>query len=288
MATVLVVANETLASQRAARRRARARGRGATTRLVGRRRAAWPRPASGLVSYDDVRARGRPAPRRRAWWPSSSASGSNAQGEVMDPDPFSATMDAVREFDPDEIIISTHPETRSGWLRRDLLERVAGRDRPARRARRGRPRRRGRRGHATRSSSPTRRPRARRSSGLLKGKAEEKRHRFIVVVPQQGPTSRGRRGPRCGCRGRRRADRRPASTRRGIDRRPRPLHRGHERPVLLQGRRDRHLDPPAPPARAGCAPTSSSACAAPTSRPGRARRRRHRGARSAAVAPRRA
>jgi hypothetical protein len=33
-------------------------------------------------------------------------------------------MDAVHEYRPDEIIISTYPATRSGWLRRDLIERV--------------------------------------------------------------------------------------------------------------------------------------------------------------------
>jgi hypothetical protein len=47
-----------------------------------------------------------------------------AIGEVGDPDPFSATLDAAREFRPQEIIISTYPESRSGWLRRDLIERV--------------------------------------------------------------------------------------------------------------------------------------------------------------------
>jgi hypothetical protein len=47
-----------------------------------------------------------------------------AIGEVGDPDPFSATLDAAREYSPQEIIISTYPETRSGWLRRDLIERV--------------------------------------------------------------------------------------------------------------------------------------------------------------------
>jgi hypothetical protein len=48
----------------------------------------------------------------------------HAVGEVGDPDPYAATMDAVREYDPDAIIISTYPESRSGWLRRDLVERV--------------------------------------------------------------------------------------------------------------------------------------------------------------------
>jgi hypothetical protein len=48
----------------------------------------------------------------------------NVVGEVGDPDPYSATMDAVAEYNPDEIIISTLPATSSGWLRRDLIERV--------------------------------------------------------------------------------------------------------------------------------------------------------------------
>ena len=50
--------------------------------------------------------------------------GIDAVGEVGDPDPYAATMDAVREYNPDAIIISTFPEARSGWLRRDLIERL--------------------------------------------------------------------------------------------------------------------------------------------------------------------
>ena len=50
--------------------------------------------------------------------------GIDADGEVADPDPYSAIMDALGERDFEEIIISTHPETRSGWLRQDLITRV--------------------------------------------------------------------------------------------------------------------------------------------------------------------
>jgi hypothetical protein len=50
--------------------------------------------------------------------------GVQIEGEVGDPDPFHATMDAVREHEPSEIIVSTHPVTRSGWLRKDLVQRV--------------------------------------------------------------------------------------------------------------------------------------------------------------------
>jgi hypothetical protein len=50
--------------------------------------------------------------------------GIEADGRVMDPDPYSAIMDALGEEEYDEIIISTHPETRSGWLRQGLVDRV--------------------------------------------------------------------------------------------------------------------------------------------------------------------
>jgi hypothetical protein len=50
--------------------------------------------------------------------------GIEADGEVMDPDPYSAVMDALGEQDYDEIILSTHPETRSGWLRQGLVDRL--------------------------------------------------------------------------------------------------------------------------------------------------------------------
>jgi hypothetical protein len=50
--------------------------------------------------------------------------GIEAAGEVLDPDPFSAIQDALLDRDYDEIVISTHPDTRSGWLRQGLVERV--------------------------------------------------------------------------------------------------------------------------------------------------------------------
>jgi hypothetical protein len=50
--------------------------------------------------------------------------GIEATGEVGDADPFLATMDAVAERRPNEIIVSTHPALHSGWLRRDLIERI--------------------------------------------------------------------------------------------------------------------------------------------------------------------
>jgi hypothetical protein len=50
--------------------------------------------------------------------------GIEADGQVMDPDPYAAVMDALGEQDYDEIILSTHPETRSGWLRQGLVDRL--------------------------------------------------------------------------------------------------------------------------------------------------------------------
>ncbi|MBV8431117.1 MAG: hypothetical protein JO244_08145, partial [Solirubrobacterales bacterium] len=47
-----------------------------------------------------------------------------ASGMTGDPDPFNAIMNALQYFRVDDIVISTFPETKSGWLRTDLIERV--------------------------------------------------------------------------------------------------------------------------------------------------------------------
>jgi hypothetical protein len=48
--------------------------------------------------------------------------GVQARGEVGDDDPLQAIEDALRTFGADEIIISTHPEGRSNWLERGVVE----------------------------------------------------------------------------------------------------------------------------------------------------------------------
>jgi len=120
MSTILVVANETL---------------GGASLLEKIQEKAGPddrvvvcvprnRPREGLVIYDDavydaaqVRIDlARQFLRER---------GINAVGDVGDPDPYTAAMDAVAEWRPDEIIVSTYPATSSGWMRRDIIERIS-------------------------------------------------------------------------------------------------------------------------------------------------------------------
>jgi hypothetical protein len=50
--------------------------------------------------------------------------GVQARGEVGDGDPIQAMEDALRTFGADEIIISTHPEGRSNWLERGVVEKA--------------------------------------------------------------------------------------------------------------------------------------------------------------------
>jgi hypothetical protein len=50
--------------------------------------------------------------------------GIKGDGEVGDPDPFLAATDAVASEGIDEIIVSTLPAETSGWLKRDLPERL--------------------------------------------------------------------------------------------------------------------------------------------------------------------
>ncbi len=48
--------------------------------------------------------------------------GIDASGEVGDADPLQAIEDALRTFGADEIVISTHPEGRSNWLERGVVD----------------------------------------------------------------------------------------------------------------------------------------------------------------------
>jgi hypothetical protein len=48
--------------------------------------------------------------------------GIDANGKVGDAEPLQAMEDALRLFGADEIIISTHPEGRSHWLERGIVE----------------------------------------------------------------------------------------------------------------------------------------------------------------------
>ena len=50
--------------------------------------------------------------------------GIDVHGQIAHPDPFTAAMQAVHDERIDEIIVSTFPGERSGWLRRDLVGRL--------------------------------------------------------------------------------------------------------------------------------------------------------------------
>jgi len=50
--------------------------------------------------------------------------GLDCDGWVGDMVPFAAVRDALDRFDATQIVISTHPITRSGWLRKDLVDQV--------------------------------------------------------------------------------------------------------------------------------------------------------------------
>jgi hypothetical protein len=117
---ILVIANRTLgASKLLEAVRARAAAGDARFRLI----VPQSKPSAGLVIYDES-VRESAQVRVDLALSAVAAEGIEATGEVGDPDPFLATMDAVAERGPDEIIVSTHPVTQSGWLRRDLIERI--------------------------------------------------------------------------------------------------------------------------------------------------------------------
>jgi len=81
------------------------------------------RPRHGNIIYDDV-VRESAQVRVDLALEFMRDEGIEGTGEVGDGDPFNASMDAYRQFKIDEIIVSTLPATSSGWLRRDLIERL--------------------------------------------------------------------------------------------------------------------------------------------------------------------
>jgi hypothetical protein len=118
--TVLVVANETLAGDElveAVRRRA-AQG---PIRVVVI--APVNEPSSGYVVYEDSRraAAGRRLDRTVA---RLREAGIPSHGSVVDTGPLDAVKDVLQMEPIDELIVSTHPEAKSGWLRRDLIEEI--------------------------------------------------------------------------------------------------------------------------------------------------------------------
>ena len=81
------------------------------------------RPRHGAVIYDEA-VRDSAQVRVDLMLAFMRDEGIEGTGEVGDADPFNAAMDAIGAHGIDEIIISTLPATTSGWLRRDLIERL--------------------------------------------------------------------------------------------------------------------------------------------------------------------
>ena len=117
---LLVVANETLTGDElieAVRRHAESGD--VLVRVI----APVNEPREGYVVYDDTRraAAGRRLSRTLA---KLREVGITAIGDVIDNEPLTAVRDAIAQEEPDELIVSTHPEAKSGWRRRNLLDEI--------------------------------------------------------------------------------------------------------------------------------------------------------------------
>jgi hypothetical protein len=118
---ILVVANETVVSRALVELLERkAADEGPVRVLVV---APVNQPQQGYVVYYDTR---RAAARRRLdkTLDLLRKAGVPATGVVVEADPVSALRDAIAQLGPDEIVVSTHPRTKSGWLRRDAVEQM--------------------------------------------------------------------------------------------------------------------------------------------------------------------
>jgi hypothetical protein len=118
---LLVVANETVAARKLIDA-VQAHGDGDLRVTVV---APVNQPSSAYVVYEDTRraAAGRRLDRTLA---ALRAAGISAHGLVVETDPVTAVRDALDQLDPpvDAIVVATHPEQKSGWLRRNAIDRI--------------------------------------------------------------------------------------------------------------------------------------------------------------------
>jgi len=82
-------------------------------------------PQRGYVVYEDTRraAAGRRLDRTLGMLRDE---GISAHGLVVQTDPVTAVRDALAQLEPpvDEIIVATHPQQKSGWLRKNVVDRI--------------------------------------------------------------------------------------------------------------------------------------------------------------------
>jgi hypothetical protein len=117
---LLVVANETLTGDELLEAvRSRVEGTDTLVYVI----APVNEPREGYVVYDDTRraSAGRRLERTLAKFREA---GIAAAGDVIDNDPLTAVKDAIAMEQPDELIVSTHPDSKSGWRRRNLLDEI--------------------------------------------------------------------------------------------------------------------------------------------------------------------
>lgn len=118
--SILVVANETVAADELlAAVRSRAAAGDVRVMVVAPVNA----PREGYVVYQDTRraAAGRRLDRMLS---ALKAAGIPAFGRVVEASPLDAVKDAIAMDSPDELIVSTHPEAKSGWRRRNLIDEI--------------------------------------------------------------------------------------------------------------------------------------------------------------------
>jgi hypothetical protein len=121
MRHVLVIANETVAGRSLIEALEKRKGKDLLVTVI----APVNQPREGYVVYEDTR---RAAAGRRldGTLEALRAAGISATGHVVEADPVAAVRDALHQLEPpvDEIIVSTHPRQKSGWLRRNVVDRI--------------------------------------------------------------------------------------------------------------------------------------------------------------------